>query len=50
MYKLSYPIIYIFICFFSETLFSKSIYDTKFHHVEVNTNNPSDTKLEEIYK
>ena len=43
-------IFFVFTVFISNSSFSKNIYETDFHHIEVTTNDASKTKLEEIDK
>jgi len=43
-------IFFVFMVFVSNSSFSKNIYETDFHHIEVTTNDASKTKLEEIDK
>ena len=43
-------IFFVFTVFISYSSFSKNIYETDFHHIEITTNDASKTKLEEIDK
>ena len=48
MHKKTNIILLILVLFFSNNSYSKSVYDTNFHHVEVITENASATKSEII--
>ena len=48
MQKKTNIILLILVLFFSNNSYSKSVYDTNFHHVEVITENASETKSEII--
>ena len=48
MHKKTNIILLILVLFFSNNSYSKSVYDTNFHHVEVITENASETKSEII--
>ena len=48
MHKKKYIILIILVLFFLDNSYSKSIYDTDFHHIEITTDNASETKSEII--
>ena len=43
-----YEIIFFFALIFSNSSFGKNVYDTEFYHIEIITNNTSETKINEI--